>query len=454
MTYSTAQNALDQEKILICTLLHNPDEIPKILEIVSPDDFRNDAAMGAFKGMSHLAKKGTPVDLVTVGQYITTNKIGHIGWLAEAADLIPSRAALPMCAKAIAESGTQKRIYHKMRSILGEIKNNDPGTSLEQLEMLFNEEKLRISGTRKSDGPQVKAVPISDFLQTSFPPRENILSPWLPIQGLAMIYAMPGVGKTHVSLGIACAVAAGDSFLNWRAPKPAGVLFIDGEMPAATLQARLSSFIGGMENDITAPLKIITPDLQENGMPDLATIEGQQAISKHITDDIRLVILDNLSTLINSGKENTAEDWRPIQTWALRLRAQGRSVLFIHHSNKAGGQRGTSKKADILDTVINLRHPGGHKPEDGACFQISFEKARGIAGQDVKSFEAKLTTGEGGISTWTTRTLQESTYDRVVMLANDGLTASEIAEEIDKHKSSVSRHLKKARENGDVLNEK
>ena len=59
-------------------------------------------------------------------------------------------------------------------------------------------------------GPQpVTAIDYGAFLQKSFPPRQTLLAPWLPEQGLAMIHAPRGIGKTHLALGTAWAVAAG-----------------------------------------------------------------------------------------------------------------------------------------------------------------------------------------------------------------------------------------------------
>ena len=86
------------------------------------------------------------------------------------------------------------------------------------------------------------AVNVNEFIQLQIPPRENILTPWLPQQGLTMIYASRGVGKTFVALGIAHAVVTGTSFLKWSAPKPRGVLYLDGEMPAPLMQERLKMF--------------------------------------------------------------------------------------------------------------------------------------------------------------------------------------------------------------------
>ena len=48
-----------------------------------------------------------------------------------------------------------------------------------------------------------------DFLSMSFPAREMLLAPILPRQGLCMLHAMRGIGKTFISLSVAYAVASG-----------------------------------------------------------------------------------------------------------------------------------------------------------------------------------------------------------------------------------------------------
>jgi hypothetical protein len=88
-----------------------------------------------------------------------------------------------------------------------------------------------------------RVLTADDLLRTKLPPREIILSPWLPTKGLAMVYGPRGIGKTHVTLGCAYAIASSGSFLRWRAPIPRRVLVIDGEMPAATLQERLARIV-------------------------------------------------------------------------------------------------------------------------------------------------------------------------------------------------------------------
>jgi putative DNA primase/helicase len=301
--------------------------------------------------------------------------------------------------------------------------------------------------TKNEEPPRLKVIDVEAFLQHKFPPRENILAPWLPAQGLAMVYAPRGIGKTHFSLGVAYAVASGGTFLQWTAEKPRGVLFIDGEMPGNVLQERISAIAVSNDKEPTSPLKIITPDLQTEGMLNLSDAADQRLVTPYL-EGIDLIIVDNLSTLCRSGKEAEGESWLPVQQWALQQRAAGRSVLFIHHAGKNGEQRGTSRREDVLDTVISLKRPGDYTPDKGACFEIHFEKARGLYGDDTKPVEVMLTTGQDQTQTWAIKELEQSTAEKVAALLKDGVPQGEIAEMIGLTKGAVSKAKRRAQEDG------
>lgn len=293
----------------------------------------------------------------------------------------------------------------------------------------------------------LQVIGLHDFIAMQLPPRETIFAPWLMTQSLNMIYGWRGVDKTHVSLGVSYAIASGGKFLNWEAVKPHRVLLLDGEMPAPALQERLSAIIAsnGIEPE-AGFLHIVTPDLQTGAMPDLATHAGQDAINLVVENvGAELIVVDNLSCLVRgTGRENDAESWVNVSEWGLLQRQQGRSVLFIHHSGKNGQQRGTSKREDLLDVVISLRRPPDYDPASGACFEIHFEKARHLSGNDVDPVEAQLTTDANGLSAWAWRPVSDSTFDRVVGLANEGLSQAEIANELEVNRSTVSRAWRKA----------
>ena len=106
----------------------------------------------------------------------------------------------------------------------------------------------------------------TELLKHDFPPREMVLSPWLPEKGLAMIFAERGIGKTWVGLNIAHATAGGGSFLRWRAPCPKRVVYIDGEMPAAMIKDRYAAIVAGADFDAPEDnFRLVAADLQQDG---------------------------------------------------------------------------------------------------------------------------------------------------------------------------------------------
>ena len=287
-------------------------------------------------------------------------------------------------------------------------------------------------GTEEVTIPGVRVCTIDELIERKFPPREVLLSPWLRKQSLDMIHAWRGIGKTYFALEVAYAVATGGRFLGWHAPNPHGVLYVDGEMPGVTLQERLSRIVLSEEKEPEPEMfRIITPDLQDICVPDLATTDGQALIEEAILPETDLIILDNISCLVRrAGRENDSESWLSVQEWALKLRAKGKSVLFIHHSGKNGAQRGTSKREDVLDTVLALRRPQNYEGQEGCSIQIHFEKARGLTGSDVEVTEAKLITSSAGTRKWEYRIAEEAINDAVQEMFDLGMDRKEIIREL------------------------
>ena len=99
-----------------------------------------------------------------------------------------------------------------------------------------------------------------------------------------------------------------------------------------------------------------------------------------------------------TGSEIASDAWVPMQNWLLQLRRQGVAVLLIHHAGTNGRQRGTSRREDALDTVIALRRPDDYSPEQGARFEVHFEKLRNRAeGAGAIPFEARVENVGNGI---------------------------------------------------------
>ncbi len=317
-------------------------------------------------------------------------------------------------------------------------------TTAELLEIADN----TIEYTPLPEKGKIRAVSLGEFLEMKIPEREMLLSPFLPSQGLAMIYAKRGVGKTHAALGIAAAVAKGGRFWKWEAPKARKVLFIDGEMPAIAMRERLRCIVATDEFDsfAKANLRLISPDLQDGPMPDLSTKTGRESIESFVANS-DLIIIDNISSLFRSGIENEADSWQPAQDWALDLRRRGKSILFIHHAGKGGQQRGSSKKEDILDAVICLKHPPNYRADQGAKFEVAFEKTRHFAGAYAMPFEVELRESDDGIWLWHIDEVQiDPEVQMVAELAKKGRTIKETMEQTGLTKGKVEGRLKRARD--------
>lgn len=291
-----------------------------------------------------------------------------------------------------------------------------------------------------------QAVSAAHLVTLPLPRRELLLEPILPSRGLAMLYGPRGLGKTHVALGIACAAASGGSFLKWNAASARRVLYVDGEMPAADMQERLRA-IG-----LAPPaLTFLLADMQDLGMPDLGTPEGQGVLERAWGETPpELLVIDNLSSLVSSARDNDADGWSLMQSWLLRLRRKGISVLLVHHAGKGGQQRGTSRREDVLDTVIALRRPSDYEPKDGARFEVHLEKARGLFGPATDPFEARLQPDARGNPVWSWQALTDSEFARAIALFSDGVSASDAAEELGVSRATAYRLKKRALEEGRV----
>jgi len=292
----------------------------------------------------------------------------------------------------------------------------------------------------------LRALNVLQLGEHQFPKRVQLLGPLIHAGDLAMVFAGRGVGKTQVCLSIGAALAFGAVFLRWKAAKPVGVLYLDAEMAGAVMQHRVASFIPEDAHDTLADnFRLFTPDLLPEGqpLPDLSTVAGQQMIEPLIDDKTRIIVIDNLSAWCRTGKENESESWTPVSSWLLTFRRRGIAVLLVHHAGKNGEQRGNSKKEDLLDIVIKLKRAGDYDPKIGAAFTWAIDKGRHLVGDDNAELDLVLTITDG-VASWKFKEAEASSAERITALADEGLSASMIAEELGINRSTVWRALKKA----------
>ncbi|HVO24462.1 MAG TPA: AAA family ATPase [Candidatus Margulisiibacteriota bacterium] len=236
--------------------------------------------------------------------------------------------------------------------------------------------------------PQPPYAPdLGEFLAVEFPRRDHIFQPVLQRQGLAMVHAWRGVGKTYFTLTLGLAAAAGAGCFHWSVSRPWRVLYVDGEMSGVDMQTRLAQLAKGMGlRPEPGVFRIVTPDLQPRGIPDLSTTAGREWLDQIIADR-ELLFLDNLSSLVRC-EDNDDAPWLPLLGWLLGLRASGRSVVLVHHDGKNRSQRGISRREDHLDTTFHLKTPDDQKTSDGARFVVHFRQASRLSREGRRALQS------------------------------------------------------------------
>jgi hypothetical protein len=289
-------------------------------------------------------------------------------------------------------------------------------------------------------------VSYPDLLALEIPERPRYL-PWLPEGGNVMVYGPRGVGKTFFQLALAVALTTGKDLWKWTSPAPVGVLYVDGEMQLDELRQRTTAL---MDTPPVAPLVFLTSQLvyQRCGKDLVLTSDAMRQEVVKILEArpaIRVLILDNISCLFSGIREDSKQDWEPINAWLIRLRHRGLATVLVHHSGKGGTQRGTSGREDSLDTVIQLAKPTGADPREGCHFELTFEKNRSVTGEDVTPLDVKLETVNERLQ-WVWKLLEVSKLDRARQLFNEGVSSpTELSEELGINKGYASRILKKLR---------
>ena len=278
-----------------------------------------------------------------------------------------------------------------------------------------------------------------ELLTLDIPERKRYVE-WLPERGLVMVYGPRGAGKTMLMLGLTIGLTTGKQFLKWPIHHATGVLYVDGEMPIVELRERTVALA---HQAIPQELHFLTGEMvyEKLGVDLILTSEAARTAVEELlgaNPHIRVVILDNISCLFSGISEDKKQDWEPINTWLVRLRHRGITVVLVHHAGKGGQQRGTSGREDSLDVVLSIEYPQDHRPEEGCHFHLRFKKSRSIKGEAVAAVDVHLEDMPDG-PTWTFRPLEESARERVEQMLNDGMTPAEIVAELDVDRSYVYR---------------
>ena len=442
---------IETEQAVIGSMFINPGCIPKVQKALDPADFYREGNQGVCKAIFDLKSK---TDLITVAEWLDKNnlleKCGGRDYLTSIVETVVTSAGVEYHAgivkglsqrrKLIAECADTASKAYSLSNELGEV---------------LSDHKAGIKAIQAEDQRDYLENAIlstSELIKLNIPEKQTLLHPWLNEDSISLVTGQRGIGKSWGALGVANAVSKGESFGPWECKKSVPCLFLDGEMPASDIVERVKAL--NLHSDRPNPLYIYSDALaNQYGLPraHLAN-ESWRTKMKSIllSRKIKLWVVDNLASLAAGIDENVKKDWDPINQWLLELRFAGVTTLMLHHTNKEGGQRGTSAREDNIDISIMLKSARDYTPEDGARFIVHFTKAR-VATKDlslISDIEFKLIEDESGQYVWAWKNIRKENTQSVLELFNDGMDTKAICETLGITKGRVSQIRKKAVRDG------
>jgi hypothetical protein len=166
----------------------------------------------------------------------------------------------------------------------------------------------------------------------------------------ALVYGEGGSKKTYSMIDCAVCAALGAPWLGFTT-KQSVVLLIDEESGLRRMNQRLGDTMRAhlAKEDLTiAYVTLAQFDLRD---PSDIEVLHNLIVETHAA----LVIIDALADIMPGGDENTVKDIQPIFRSLRSVADQTQSaIIMIHHSNKAGGYRGSTALKGAVDLMLEV----------------------------------------------------------------------------------------------------
>lgn len=213
------QNIEAEQSILGAILLEN-DSLPKVIEVISREDFYKESHRKIYDAMIELFDKSEAIDLITIAEELKKrNEIDAIGgeaYLSTLASQVPTAANIRYHSKIIREKALLRALIKSASEIAGKVyeENLDADELVDQAErIIFNISDKRI---------KTSFIGIKDLIKGSFETIEHLYDKKSAITGTAsgftdldeltsgfqrgdliVVGGRPSMGKTAFSLNIA-----------------------------------------------------------------------------------------------------------------------------------------------------------------------------------------------------------------------------------------------------------
>ena len=283
-----------------------------------------------------------------------------------------------------------------------------------------------------------------------------LIEPLIQTDNPTLIYAHGSTGKSFFAQFVAVLADAGESRCGFNVERGINVLYLDWETNAKELSSRVTQIRNGL--GLTGKSHILYLRMFQG----LAT--SIEMIRSHVVEnDVNLVIIDSLGSACMGEPESAAV----VLTTFNAIRTLEVSSFIVDHTNKDGGLFGSVYKHNSSRQVFELKK-NQNLDEDKLVLGMFHIKANNSKLMKPLGFE--LTFGEDSIAV--TRqdvrdTPLESSMRVVDRVQNTlrsasqtatalgevfkGMTAQEIATELDKTESHIRKLLSEGKQDGKFI---
>lgn len=220
-------------------------------------------------------------------------------------------------------------------------------------------------------------------------PRQWLYGTMLVRRYISVLIAPGGVGKTALSIAIACAVARGKAILTDHVHAQANVLVCNLEDPEDEFDRRIAACMihhGMDEEELEGRLfvingrerRLVLASLDEDGLT-IAYPDKDALVAQIRANNIGLVIVDPFVNSHELEENSNPHINAAARAWAEVANSTGCSVLLVHHTRKgatAGDMdagRGASALMGAARSAMTLT---AMTPEEAADFGVSEKERR------------------------------------------------------------------------------
>lgn len=335
----------DAERATNGAMLIDAAQIDIVRAVITGNDFEDRVNRKIAEAIFKVADDQKPVDLVSVGEELRKSGDDSFFPILEMSVSHCDAASKAPFYAAIVKNLSIAREAHALtqdagRAIAG---GQDTGQILDTLKNALDE--LQRSAPGK---PSRFALMNREAIQ-ALQPKKYLIAGMMEENSVGQLWGESGTGKTFVGLSMALHIAAG---LAWhgRAVEAGAVVWCAGE-GVQGLKKRIGAECIGKCFDWPEDFYLVAQPPQIASERDLS-----EFIRNVLPVNPRLVVLDTLSRHAVGLNENDQADMSRFQDAGARIaRETGATVLFIHHANKQGKERGSTVIRGALDFNLEVR---------------------------------------------------------------------------------------------------